>query len=73
MPDEREEIEELDVLVTFDSDERVREYRQERLEAAGYSELLASLLASKGEVDIRKAEDLLRAGCDPLTAAKILL
>ena len=73
MPDEQEEIEELEVLVTFGSDERVRAYRRDVLMAAGYSELLASLLADNGEVDLHKAVALVEAGCDPLTAAKILL
>ena len=73
MPDEREEIEELDVLVTFDSDERVRAYRRDVLMAAGFSELLASLLADNGEVDLHKAVRMVEQGCDPLTAAKILL
>jgi hypothetical protein len=53
--------------------ERIERWRAEELERAGYEAAAASLLASRGDVDLHYAIDLLRAGCEPELALQILL
>jgi hypothetical protein len=53
--------------------ERIERWRAEELERAGYEAAAASLLASRNDVDLHYAIDLLRAGCDPELALQILL
>jgi hypothetical protein len=54
-------------------EERVVRWRRDALRRAGYDERLAVKLALRPTVDLHVAVDLLRRGCPPDTAAKILL
>jgi hypothetical protein len=51
----------------------VRAWRLEALERGGYEQPLASELAERIDVDLHLAVDLLRRGCLPDLAARILL
>jgi hypothetical protein len=62
---------ELDALQT--EEERVLEWRQSSLLAAGYDLRHALKLALRPDVDLHLAVGLGRAGCPPETAARILL
>ena len=53
--------------------ERIERWRAEELERAGYEPAAASLLASRADVDLHYAIDLLRNGCQPELALQILL
>ena len=48
-------------------------WRREQLQAAGYRYEDALRLAERGDVDLHVATDLLRNGCPPETALRILL
>ncbi len=54
-------------------DERVFQWRHETLLATGYDDRLAFKLALRPHVDLHLAVRLLREGCPPDTAARILL
>ncbi len=51
---------------------RIERWRAEELERAGYGTLMAAQLAASPEVDLHKAVDLLRRGCAPELAVRIL-
>jgi hypothetical protein len=53
--------------------ERIVRWRVERLLAAGYDGAAALLLGIELAVDLHAAVDLLRDGCSPETALRILL
>ncbi len=53
--------------------ERIARWRAEELERAGFEAAAASLLASRGDVDLHYATDLLRNGCSAELALQILL
>jgi hypothetical protein len=53
--------------------DRVFEWRLEVLMRSGYPSSEAWLLAAAHEVDLRLAERLLADGCEPATAARILI
>ena len=53
--------------------ERIERWRAGELERAGYEPAAASLLASRNDVDLHSAIDLLRNGCEPELALQILL
>jgi hypothetical protein len=53
--------------------ERVLRWRVDELKRAGYDERLALKLALRRHVDLHRAVDLLRHGCDPALAARILV
>lgn len=53
--------------------ERVLKWRMDELERAGYDGRLALKLGLRSYVDLHRAVDLLRRGCPPETAARILL
>jgi hypothetical protein len=53
--------------------ERVLRWRVDELKRAGYDERLALKLALRRHVDLHRAVDLLRQGCDPALAARILV
>jgi hypothetical protein len=62
--------------ITLDQDTeagRVVDWRRTELERAGYDGSSASEIASRFDVDLHVAVDLLRGGCSPETALKILL
>ncbi|MDX6398113.1 MAG: hypothetical protein QOJ43_1521 [Gaiellaceae bacterium] len=53
--------------------ERIERWRAEELERAGFEASAASLLATRADVDLHYAIDLLRNGCEPELALQILL
>ena len=53
--------------------ERIERWRADELERAGYEASAASLLASRADVDLHYAIDLIRNGCAPELALQILL
>jgi hypothetical protein len=53
--------------------ERIERWRADELERAGFEAAAASLLASRADVDLHYAIDLLRHGCAPELALEILL
>jgi hypothetical protein len=53
--------------------ERIERWRAEELERAGFEPSAASLLATRADVDLHYAIDLLRNGCEPELALQILL
>jgi hypothetical protein len=53
--------------------ERVLRWRADELKRAGYDDRLALKLALRSHVDLHRAVDLLRRGCDPVLAARILV
>jgi hypothetical protein len=62
--------------ITLDQDTeagRVVDWRRAELERAGYDMPAASQVAARVDVDLHVAVDLLRRGCPPETALKILL
>ena len=53
--------------------ERVLRWRVDELSRAGYDDRLALKLALQPHVDLHRAVDLLRKGCEPALAAQILV
>jgi hypothetical protein len=53
--------------------EKIERWRAGELERAGYEASDAALLASRGDIDLHYAIDLLRNGCSPALAVQILL
>jgi len=53
--------------------ERVERWRAEALERAGYDADSAQELASRPDVDLHHAIELVEAGCEPELALQILL
>ena len=53
--------------------ELVEAWRVERLERAGYSREQAEQLATRHDIDLHSAVDMLGAGCPPEIALRILL
>jgi hypothetical protein len=64
---------ELEQLGLDTEAELVRSWRMEELERAGYSRTAASQLAELAYVDLHLATDLIRRGCPPETALRILV
>lgn len=54
-------------------EERVVDWREQELLRAGYPAAGARRLARRHDVDLHKAVDLVRAGCAPELAVRILL
>lgn len=52
--------------------ERVEGWRRERLERAGYAPVDAAELASRMDIDLHRAVQLVEQGCPPELAAQIL-
>jgi hypothetical protein len=52
---------------------QVERWRVDELERAGYDARAATTLASRHDVDLHSAVDLLRKGCSPELALQILL
>jgi len=63
----------IELETTVDEDEPVFRWRLEQLERAGYDECSALELASRSDVDLHVAVDMLQRGCDPKLALRILL
>jgi hypothetical protein len=53
--------------------ERVLRWRITELHRAGYTDRLAFKLGLRRDVDLHRAVELVRLGCSPETAARILL
>ena len=53
--------------------ERIERWRSEELERAGFEPAAAALLATRNDVDLHYATDLLKNGCSPELALAILL
>ncbi len=53
--------------------ERVERWRAEELERNGYDHESAVQLASRNDVDLHRAIELVRSGCPAETALRILL
>jgi hypothetical protein len=53
--------------------ELVEHWRSSELERAGYPAELAAELATRTDVDLHRAAELLQRGCSPELAASILL
>jgi hypothetical protein len=53
--------------------DRIERWRAQELERAGYDPLSAAELAASHEVDLHQAVELIRRGCPPELAARILL
>jgi hypothetical protein len=53
--------------------ERIERWRAEALERAGYEPRIAAELASRLDIDLHLATDLLAAGCSQELAMQILL
>jgi hypothetical protein len=60
-------------LVEVTEIERIEAWRSEELRRAGYDRRAASAVATRHDVDLHFAVDLLRRGCPPDLALKILL
>jgi hypothetical protein len=52
---------------------QVERWRVDELERAGYDPRAAMTLAARQDIDLHRAVDLLRKGCSPDLALKILL
>jgi len=52
--------------------ERVEGWRRERLERAGYTPVDAAEIASRTDIDLHRAVQLVEQGCPPELAAQIL-
>jgi hypothetical protein len=63
---------ELDVYQETEG-ERIQRWRAAELERAGYDESDAAELASRTDVDLHLAVELIGRGCPPRTAVRILL
>ena len=64
----------IELDLDFDPEaELVRSWRTQALERAGYPAALATKLAELMYVDLHLAADLLRRGCSPELALKILV
>ncbi|MGH3072431.1 MAG: hypothetical protein ACRDNB_09230 [Gaiellaceae bacterium] len=62
-----------ETTTTETEQERIERWRAHELERAGFEPSAASLLASRSDVDLHYAIDLLRSGCQPELALQILL
>ena len=64
---------ELEFDVREEEAERVRAWRLEELQRAGYERKMARTLAERADVDLHLATALLRRGCPLDTALRILI
>ena len=62
-----------EIPVTEPEHERVERWRAEALQRAGYPREVAAELATRADVDLHQAVNLLLDGCPAETAARILL
>jgi hypothetical protein len=60
-------------LVVDTEVERIEAWRTEELRRAGYDRRAANAVATRHDVDLHFAVDLLRRGCPPEIALQILL
>ena len=64
---------EIEFDVRKEEAERVRTWRLEELQRAGYERKMARTLAERADVDLHLATALLRSGCPVDTALRILI
>jgi hypothetical protein len=64
---------ELEFDVREKEAERVRAWRLEELQRAGYERKMARTLAERADVDLHLATALLKSGCPVNTALRILI
>lgn len=62
----------LDILEDTELN-RIEHWRVEELERAGYNHRAAGRLAARHDIDLHRAINLLKRGCAPELALKILL
>ncbi len=62
-----------DVIYAETEEQRIEGWRMEALERAGYDRRSAAVLASRKDVDLHQAIGLLKNGCTPELALRILL
>jgi hypothetical protein len=60
-------------VIESSEDDRIKSWRAEELERAGYSPRAAGRLAERRDIDLHKAVRLLESGCTPQLALRILL
>jgi hypothetical protein len=63
---------ELEVAAEDEEDDPVFLWRFEQLEHAGYDTCSAAMIAARPEIDLHDAVTIVRRGCPPLTAVRIL-
>ena len=62
-----------DLTYTETEEQRIESWRMEALERAGYERRAAAVLACRKDVDLHQAIALLKNGCSPELALRILL
>jgi hypothetical protein len=62
-----------DLAYTETEEQRIESWRMEALERAGYDRRAAAILACRKDVDLHQAMSLLKHGCSPELALRILL
>jgi hypothetical protein len=62
-----------DVIYAETEEQRIESWRMEALERAGYDRRSAAVLACRKDVDLHQAMSLLKNGCTPELALRILL
>ncbi len=62
-----------DIVYEETEEQRIERWRSDELERAGYDPRSAAELARRHDVDLHWAVDLLKRGCPPDLALKILL
>ena len=62
-----------DVIYAETEEQRIEGWRMEALERAGYDRRSAAVLACRKDVDLHQAMSLLKNGCSPELALRILL
>ena len=66
-------METAETNATLTEQELVEHWRSSELERAGYPADVAAELASRSDIDLHQAAELLQRGCSPELAASILL
>ena len=62
-----------DIVDEKTEEQRIEAWRAEQLERAGYDRGSALELARRGDVDLHRAVELVKRGCGPELALRILL
>ena len=62
----------IETLEASSEDARVMTWRFEQLRQAGYDDTAAADLAERADIDLHLAVELVRAGCSPALALRIL-
>ena len=63
----------MDLEVTLTERDQVERWRAGQLERAGFDTSLARKLAARFDIDLHLAVELIKNGCPPELAARILL